>query len=325
MIALDPHLWALVAALLLDAAVGDPAALWRAVPHPVVLFGRLIGWLDRRLNLESLSPGLRRRNGAVALFVLLAVAAVAGVLIDRLAHALPYGEFLVVIAAAILIAQRGLYDAVDAVARPLATGDIDAARAAVGQVVGRDTAVLERDGIARAAIETLAENFGDAVMAPAFWFALLGLPGLLAYKALNTADSMIGHRSPRHEDFGRAAAKLDDLANFIPARFGAMLLALVAPLAQGSTERAFTVIRDDAPKHRSPNAGWLEAAMAGGIGVALAGPRRYGERLVDDPFLNPDGKRDPGADHIRRAQKVYVGACAANLAFYAVLAVAFFR
>jgi adenosylcobinamide-phosphate synthase len=187
-------------------------------------------------------------------------------------------------------------------------------------IVGRDPEQLDEAGVCRAAIESCAENFADGVVAPVFWLALLGLPGLLAYKAINTADSMIGHRSERFEAFGWAAARLDDLVNLAPARLAGALLAMVAPLAGVSIAASFKVMRRDAPSHRSPNAGWPESAMAGALGLALAGPRHYAEGRVDDPFLNAEGRTSVAPDDIGRALDLYFAACLVEGASYAALA-----
>ncbi len=186
-------------------------------------------------------------------------------------------------------------------------------------IVGRDPESLDDSGVARAAIESCAENFSDGVVAPVFWLALLGLPGLFAYKAINTADSMIGHRTSRHRDFGWAAARLDDLLNLAPARLAGVLVALVAPVAGGSMIAAVKIMWRDARKHRSPNAGWPESAMAGALGVALAGPRRYGETVVDDLFLNAEGRANAAPDDIGRALKILIAACALEFVVYAAL------
>jgi adenosylcobinamide-phosphate synthase len=187
-------------------------------------------------------------------------------------------------------------------------------------IVGRDPALLDEAGVCRAAIESCAENFSDGVVAPVFWLALLGLPGLIAYKAINTADSMIGHRTERHDSFGWAAARLDDLVNLIPARLSALLLAIAAPIAGGSVNTSLRVVKRDASKHRSPNAGWPESAMAGALGLALAGPRRYAEHLVADPFLNAEATKEAVPDDIDRALDLYAAACVIEAAAYAALA-----
>jgi len=187
-------------------------------------------------------------------------------------------------------------------------------------IVGRDPDQLDEAGVCRAAIESCAENFSDGVVAPVFWLALLGLPGLIAYKAINTADSMIGHRSPRYESFGWASARLDDLVNLIPARLSGLLIAIVAPIVGGSIGTALGVMWRDAAKHRSPNAGWPESATAGALGLALAGPRRYGERIVADVFLNAEARKAASPDDIRRALDLLIAACLLQAPAYAALA-----
>jgi adenosylcobinamide-phosphate synthase len=202
---------------------------------------------------------------------------------------------------AILLAQKSLLDHVSAVTRGLASEGVEGGRRAVAEIVGRDVRTLDEPGIARAAIESAAENLSDAVVAPAFWYLLCGLPGILIYKAVNTADSMIGHRSPRHLAFGWAAARLDDLLNFVPARVSAVLIAATAALAGCGGRAALAAARKDAPKHKSPNAGWPEAALAGALGLALGGPRRYGAEDVDGAWLNSAGRSDASPDDIRAA------------------------
>ena len=308
MLAFDPFALAL-AALAVDAVVGDPPALYRRVPHPVAVFGKGIELLEARLNDPAASDTARLvRGGAVVLLATL-VAAGAGGLVHALASAMPAGGFVEAVAASILVAFRGLRDHVREVARSLEAG-IAEARAAVAHLVGRDPASLDGPGVARAAIESLAENFADGVVAPLFWYVLLGFPGLLGYKAINTLDSMIGHRDPRFRWFGRVAARVDDAANWIPARLAAALLAgaalaLPGASAGGAVRAAFR----DARRHRSVNAGWPEAAMAGALGFAIAGPRRYGGRTVEDAWMG-DGRRDLGAKDVRAALRHYAVATA---------------
>ena len=295
----------LVPALILDAALGEPPWLWSRVPHPVVLMGRWLGWLDRPLN-----RGARRRaKGVLALFLtLIPVAAV-----SALPWFLSYGWVIEVVGAAILLAQRSLIDHVGAVARGLRDG-LGPGRAAVGLIVGRDPAILDESGVARAAIESAAENFADGVIAPAFWFAVGGLPGIALYKAINTADSMIGHRTERFAEFGWAAARLDDLVNWIPARLAGALLCLT-----GGQSGAWRVMWTDARTHRSPNAGWPEAALAAGLGIALGGPRRYaGEGVVEAPYINAAGRHDLTPDDIDEACRLLWTAWA-GLIFLAVI------
>ena len=240
---------------------------------------------------------------------------------QRFDHAVMIATIVVLVAlvASVLLAQRSLHQHVARVRDAFAAGGLEGARRAVAMIVGRDPDSLDAAGVSRAAIESCAENFADGVVAPAFWFALLGLPGLAAYKAVNTADSMIGHRTPRHEAFGWAAARLDDLVNLVPARLAGALVALAGVAAGGRPARALRIMVRDAPRHRSPNAGWPESAMAAALGLALAGPRRYGPRLVDDPFLNPQGRRDAGPADIGRSLRVLVAACTLHGALYAAL------
>jgi adenosylcobinamide-phosphate synthase len=313
-------LFVVIAALAFDALIGDPDWLWRRVPHPVVLIGDVIHWLDRTLNRQSFSLQQRKIAGVVAVGLLVAAAVFLGVALELLLRPVTGGIVVLGLIASIFIAQRSLYQHVDEVRLAFAEGGIMAAREAVSMIVGRNSKELDHAGVCRAAIESCAENFSDGVVAPVFWLALLGLPGLLAYKAINTADSMIGHRSARHEAFGWAAARLDDLVNLVPARLTGVLLALVAPLTGGSITVSLQVMRRDAPKHRSPNAGWPESAMAGALGLALAGPRRYAEAVVDDPFLNADGRAEATPDDIGRALDLYFSACVLVGAGYAALA-----
>jgi adenosylcobinamide-phosphate synthase len=313
-------LFIVVAALAFDALIGDPDGLWRRLPHPVAVIGAGIGWLDRTFNRETRSPAQRKLAGIAAVALLLALSVLSGCLIEMALRQIPFGNLLIGLVASTLIAQRSLYQHVVRVRDAFATGGLVEARRAVSMIVGRDPDQLDEAGVSRAAIESCAENFSDGVVAPVFWLALLGLPGLIAYKAINTADSMIGHLSPRHASFGWAAARLDDLVNLIPARLSGLLVALVASTAGGASSTALQVMLRDAAKHRSPNAGWPESAMAGALGVALAGPRRYGMRVVDDVFLNAEARKDATPDDIGRALKLLIAACLLQAAIYAALA-----
>ncbi|MCE2739449.1 MAG: adenosylcobinamide-phosphate synthase CbiB [Rhodobacter sp.] len=276
----------LVPALLLDAAFGEPHWLWSRLPHPAVVMGRAVGWLDARLNRGE----NRKAKGVLALLVLVLGAGLAGAAIASL----PDGGLLEVLAAAILLAQRSLVDHVRAVGDALRLSLSDGRRM-VARIVGRDTSALDEAGVARAAIESAAENLSDGVVAPALAFLVFGLPGLMIYKITNTADSMIGHRTARHEQFGWAAARFDDLLNWIPARLTAALILL----AHGRFDPA-PVLRDG-PLHRSPNAGWPEAAMAVVLDVALSGPRSYNGVITAFPWVWPEGRADPGPDQIDAA------------------------
>jgi adenosylcobinamide-phosphate synthase len=309
----------LLIALAADALIGDPDILWRRWPHPVAWIGWLIAALDRRLNHDGDSFARRKALGVLALAVVMLACGGVALKLDAALRLLPGHPLTSGVIASVLIAQNSLHAHVARVRKAFVRGGLAAARRAVSMIVGRDPESLDEAGVCRAAIETTAENFSDGIVAPAFWFAVLGLPGLVLYKAINTADSMIGHRSARHEAFGWAAARLDDAVNLVPARLAGLLLALAAPLAGGSVRAALSVMMRDARLHRSPNAGWPEAAMAGGLGLALAGPRRYGARLVDDPFLNPEGRTGAMPDDIGRALRVLAGACALQFALLAAL------
>ena len=276
----------LVPALLLDAAFGEPNWLWSRLPHPAVVMGRAVGWLDARLNTGE----NRKAKGVLALIVLVFGAGLVGAVIA----ALPDGGLLEVLAAAILLAQRSLVEHVRAVGDALRLSLADGRRM-VARIVGRDTSALDEAGVARAAIESAAENLSDGVVAPALAFLAFGLPGLMIYKITNTADSMIGHRTPRHEQFGWAAARFDDLLNWIPARLTAALILVT----HGRFDPA-PVLRDG-PLHRSPNAGWPEAAMAVVLNVSLSGPRSYNGVMTDFPWVWPEGRADPGPDQIDAA------------------------
>lgn len=297
----------LLVALVADAVIGDPDRLWRRVAHPVAWIGTLIAVLDRRLNRVEWRDGTRKVLGILTLAIVVSAAALAGAAVEVGLRQLPGHVATIGLVASVLIAQNSLYQHVAQVASAFDAGGLAAARQAVSLIVGRNPESLDEAGVCRAAIETAAENFSDGVVAPAFWFALFGLPGLAAYKAVNTADSMIGHLSQRHRDFGWAAARFDDLVNLAPARLSGLALAFAAPLGGGAIGTAMRSMLRDARLHRSPNAGWPEAAMAGALGLALAGPRRYGNVIVDDPYLNARGRADARPEDIRRALRVFVG------------------
>jgi adenosylcobinamide-phosphate synthase len=307
----------LLLAMAIDLVAGDPRWLYRLLPHPVVVMGGGIDTLARALNRQHLPRSRRILLGALCTVVVVAVAGGLGALLHLLLAGLPFGWILEGLVASSLLAFRGLYDAVRAVARGL--GDnLEAGRAAVGHIVGRDPASLDAAGVARAAAESAAENFSDGFVAPVFWFLLLGLPGLLAYKAVNTLDSMIGHRDARFEAFGKVAARLDDAVNFLPARLaGLLLVAAALALPGASAGGAWRAMWRDAPRHRSPNAGWQEAALAGALGLALAGPRQYGGQRVDDHWMG-DGRRAVTAEDLGRVLDLYLAA--GTLVFAAVIA-----
>ena len=302
--------------MLIELCVGYPQALLRAIGHPVTWIGRLIAALDRRLNRED----KRRANGILAVLVLLGIVGSIAFVIERELLRLPFGLIITAIIASTLIAQRSLHRHVVDVATALEQGSLVAGREAVSHIVGRDTAALDEAGVARAAIESLAENFSDGIVAPVLWLAIAGLPGAALYKAINTADSMIGHRTPRHEAFGWAAARLDDLVNLPASRLSALLLIAAAALRKDtSAVDAWRMVWFDAPRHRSPNAGYPEAAMAGALDLSLAGPRVYDGVRVDDATMG-SGRWNAKAADIRRALALYRIADAILIALLGVLA-----
>ncbi|MFD1342063.1 adenosylcobinamide-phosphate synthase CbiB [Litorisediminicola beolgyonensis] len=301
----------MLVALLIDLAIGWSAWLFARLSHPVVWVGALITFLEHRLN----SDAHRHANGALAVALTVSAAVLPAGVIQWLLPGGWVGLVATGILAWPLVAARSLHDHVEAVARPLVAGDLEAARRAVAMIVGRDPNRLDQAGIARAALESLAENASDGVAAPLFWGAVFGLPGIAGYKAINTLDSMIGHRSARYAEFGMVAARLDDLVNLIPARLTGLSLALVS----GRPGPAFTTMRRDARRHRSPNAGWPEAALAGGLGVRLSGPRLYAEGVADEPWLNGDAA-DPTPEDLSRGLGLYRRAVLLWLAALAALA-----
>lgn len=297
----------LVFALLLDAALGEPDWLWSRVTHPAVLMGKAVGALDRKLN----TGGNRRAKGVLAVLALVLGGYFAGKLL-----ALP-GALVEILVAAVLIAQRSLTEHVAAVANALRSS-LAEGREAVAMIVSRDTAAMSAPQVARSAIESGSENLSDGVIAPAFWFLIAGLPGLIIYKAINTADSMIGYRNDRYKDFGWAAARLDDLLNLIPARLTGLLIALA-----GGQLRHWKDIAADARKHRSPNAGWPEAAMARALDTALAGPRSYDGKMRDFPWIHAEGAKSASAETITRSVSLLWKTWAITLALTIAIA-AFF-
>jgi adenosylcobinamide-phosphate synthase len=291
---------AMAVGVALDALLGWPGGWFTRIGHPVIWLGTLIDALDRRWNRTADTPRRRRAAGVAAALAVIALAAGLGWAVQTVVAFGWSGVFLLGILAWPFIALRSLHDHVAAVARPLQAGDIAAARTAVSMIVGRDPAQLDEAGIARAAIESLAENTSDGIVAPVFWGALFGLPGIVGYKAVNTLDSIIGHRTARHESFGWAAARIDDLLNFIPARLTGLLFALLSARPQ----EAMACMARDARAHRSVNAGWPEAAMAGALAVRLCGPRSYRGVLADEPWLNASA-HDPAATDIIGGLKLY--------------------
>ncbi|MBB2961322.1 adenosylcobinamide-phosphate synthase CbiB [Methylobacterium sp. R2-1] len=300
----------LALALLFEAMMGYPNRLYRALGHPVTWIGRLIGALEHGLNRGSAAA--RRLGGILALVLLLTVTAAISLALTALAARAGHGAGVVLLAlvAASLPAQRSLFVHVRRVSAALRTEGLTGGRAAVSMIVGRNPESLDEAAVCRAAIESLAENFSDGIVAPAFWIGAGGLTGGALYKAINTADSMVGHRTPRYEAYGWASARFDDLVNLPASRLTALLLIAAAALSRDvSAAGAWRAIRRDAGRHRSPNAGWPEAAMAGALGLRLAGPRIYGATRVEDAWMG-DGRADATPDDIVRALKLYRTACA---------------
>ena len=306
-------------ALLIEATFGYPDWLARTIGHPVTWMGRLISALDRSLNREDMSTPGRRIAGAVALIVTIGTVVVIAHILEVTLYELSFGTAVVAIAASTLLAQRSLYEHVERVAVALETKGLAAARQTVSHIVGRDPDSLDEAGVARAAIESLAENFSDGVVAPAFWLAAAGLPAGAAYKAINTADSMVGHRTPRHGAFGWAAARVDDLVNVPASRLSALLIVAAAAITRGASPgNAWRAIVRDARHHRSPNAGYPEAAMAGALDLALAGPRSYGGIEIADAVMG-NGRRGATVADIRAALSLYLRADAILIAAVAAL------
>ena len=308
--ALSDSLLVLSLALAVEAAVGYPNRLYTAIGHPVTWIGRLIKMLDGSLNREDRPFNRRRAAGILALLTLLAVTGLSAWAVEMLLRPSGLiGVMILAVLASSLLAQRSLHDHVAAVSKGLREGGIDGGRRAVSMIVGRNPQSLDEAGVSRAAIESLAENFSDGIVAPAFWLGLGGLTGAVLYKAANTADSMIGHRTPRHEAFGWAAARFDDLVNLPASRLSALLIMGAAALNRGaSPQAAWRAVRRDASHHRSPNAGWPEAAIAGALGLRLAGPRVYGDVRVEDRWMG-DGRAEADASDIDRALTLYRTAC----------------
>ena len=300
-----------------EAVVGYPDGLYRRIGHPVTWIGALIAWCDKTWNSEALSYDERRWRGVYMLVLLLAVGILSGLAITAILDEIFHGIVVVLlcgVAGSSMLAQRSLYTHVAAVASALEADGIEAGRRAVSMIVGRDTHALDEAAVSRAAIESLAENFSDGVVAPLFWMVVAGLPGAIAYKAVNTADSMIGHRSERHLAFGWASARFDDLVNLPASRLSAFWFVLAAALSPGlSPRRAIEVLFRDAGHHRSPNAGWPEAAMAGALGIKLSGPRIYGGVEVAERWVG-EGCNDLSARDIRSALDLYRAACGLQIA-----------
>jgi adenosylcobinamide-phosphate synthase len=310
----------LIIAFGIEAMLAYPAAVFRAIGHPVSWIGALIAALDSALNRPDTSFAARRAAGVATVLLLLAGSLAVGALLEMVARDLPYLGFAVaILVVAMLVAVGNLDQHVRAVSAALRAEGLAGGRRSIAKIVGRDPDALDQAAVCRAAIESLAENASDGVTAPALWFLLGGLPGIIAYKAINTADSMIGHMSERHRAFGWAAARLDDLINLPASRLTGLLFVAAAALVPGaSAPSAWRAYRRDARLHRSPNAGWPEAAMAGALGLRLAGPRVYGGVLVDDHWMG-DGRAEATAQDIDRALMIYRTAFGGALLLVAAL------
>ncbi len=292
--------WLLPATLALEACIGYPSRLYARIAHPVVWIGRLILALERHWNRTDRSDRVRRALGVITMIIVIGIAACSAYALQTSLLRHEFGWVLLILLATTGLAQRSLYSHVHDVLRPLLAGDVSTARSAVARIVGRDTQTLNASGVAAAAIESLAESFNDGVVAPAFWLGVGGLPGLFAYKAINTADSLIGHKEPRWRTYGWAAARIDDLVNLLPARLAGMLLVI----AGGG---GLAVMRRDAVKHASPNAGWPEAAMAGALSIRIGGAAAYDGVLYERPAFG-DGPH-ASANDLAKALSIYTRAC----------------
>jgi adenosylcobinamide-phosphate synthase len=307
---IDP--WLVLATAVVEAAIGYPPALHYRIPHPVTWIGKAIAMLEARWNDPAFSDQRRKALGIVCIVVLVTAAGAAGYALERLLLGSVIGGGLFVLIATVGLAQRSLRDHVAAVLHGLERGSLAEARAAVGHVVGRDVQSLTEEGVTTAALETLAESFNDGVIAPLFWFVVGGMPGLFAYKAVNTADSMIGHIDPRWKAFGWASARVDDVANYLPARLAGALIC-------GLSAAGWRTMLRDASKHASPNAGWPEAAMAGTLGVRLGGPVTYDGRKHQRAYFGSGNS--PTAAHLRHGLTIYSAACLRAWLCLAVLGV----
>jgi len=300
--------WALLilgVALVLDWKFGEPEILWSRITHPIVLFGKAVSFADTKFNIESDDDSTKYKKGAVTISLLILLALLVGVALNWVIGLFGWPGFLLeLFIVFVLLAQKSLSDHVGAVAVGLRENGVEGGRVAVGMIVGRNPEMLNKSGVCRAAVESLAENFSDGVVAPAFWYAVFGVPGILVYKMINTADSMIAYKNKKYLWFGRVAAQIDDLANWVPARLSALLIAM-----GGASLHALKVTFQDAGLHRSPNAGWSEAAMAGASGLALGGPRVYRHETVQQAWLNGAGKRDLSAQDIVATLVIFNRSC----------------
>lgn len=317
--AFDPNIL-LILALVLDAALGGMGPVFKILPHPVVLIGRAIDWFDRKLNRAHRGQMDRALRGALTVMAMVVLTGGIGWAVQWLTFHHDFGWIVELFLLIALLAQRELYTAVRRVYLALNREGVESGRTAVSQIVGRDPSKLDEPGVCRAAIESLAENFSDGVVAPVFWYVLFGFPGLLVYKTVNTLDSMIGYKNDKYRAFGFTAAKLDDVLNLVPARLAGLIFTIAAAFApHGKPFKAFGVMWRDASKHNSPNAGWPESAMAGALDLKLAGPRIYPHHTADAPWMG-NGTPNATAQDIDRALYLYMVACLVNALIVAVVA-----
>jgi adenosylcobinamide-phosphate synthase len=308
-------------ALIVENFVGYPPALFQRIGHPVQWIGKLIAYLDEGLNDPEADDSTQRYQGGFAVFALCLAGGLPAFIIAKILGAIPYGWVVNVALATTLLAQKSLRDHVRAIANALPQS-LPAARIEVAKIVGRDPQNLDESGIAKATLESLAENTADGITAPLFWYAVAGLPGLVIYKAINTADSMIGHKSQKYLHFGWATAKLDDLVNLPASRLTGLAFAAAAWFtSKTQAKAALAAMWRDARKHQSPNAGWPEAAMAGALGVKFGGPRAYHDQMVELPTIG-DGRSDITARDIERGLELYDRALLILLALTLALALA---
>jgi adenosylcobinamide-phosphate synthase len=306
-------------ALVIENFMGYPPALFKIIGHPVQWIGALISYIDDGLNDPDVPPEQNRRHGILALILLCAAVGIPAYILSKTLAQFSFGWIINAIIATAFIAQKSLRDHVTAVQHGLSTS-LFMGRKEVAKIVGRDPETLDENGVAKAALESLAENTSDGITAPILWYSLLGLPGLFIYKAVNTADSMIGHKSEKYLQFGWAAARFDDLINLPASRLTGLLFTIAAWLSsKEKASKAYSAMLRDASKHQSPNAGWPEAAMAGALGVRFGGPRQYDGETVDLPYMG-DG-RDVEPKDIERGLELYDRALVLLLTLAVVLAV----
>ena len=302
----------LIIAILIDSIIGDPNWLWKWTGHPIALFAKFIDSCES-FRVNSISPTAEKVFGFIVIVALILISILVGFILIYLLSESLIGILVCAIIASIFIAQKDLYDHVKQVYKALSKQNLSESRDCVAKIVGRDTAQLDEPGVVRAAIESTAENISDGIIAPVFWCLLFGLPGLLAYKAINTADSIIGYKNDRYINFGWATARLDDLVNYIPSRLSGFIISICAPIVNGKIRSAILTMFKDASKHNSPNAGWPEASMAGILGIALAGPRVYPTHKENGNWINAIGRKEVDSNDVNNALKILLTVCLLQL------------